>query len=449
MQRYVTGTIANYQCLGSPSKASILKDWDYNPGFYMSGVSGNDGNAIGNHGIYYSVYTFDEPTNKYDSINTDNQPLTPGQGFYLWMGNSICCFSPFTFATHGIPNVGNVNYTITKTNKGTNLIGNPYDSPIQWTTFQTANNARISGTFYVFDETTGNWESSNGATGSGGRIQVNPNILPAHQGFMVTATAAGVITFKEAHKSITDAAVVRLADPSDLLRISLKTNANTFSGHALVQFNDSASDQYFDKEDALYIRSHLTNVPILYTLSQDGEQLIHNISPQLITSKEIALYAGGGDAGLYTLTFTNILSLTKYNCVQLEDIKSGKWTQINEGSSYSFTVDEGQVYKFLLHFKNLEPSENCEVQDNSSSGQNSLDGIDIRPVQIGAQVVFSLPSNQDVTITVFNALGQEIGQEIHTVVMDNAVDVELPSTHNLYIIRVQTPYGVKNKRIYH
>jgi hypothetical protein len=451
MQRYITGTTANYQSLSSPSKASILKDWDYDAGFYMSGVSGNDGNAKNGNTIYYSVYTFNEPTNAYDSVNTDNQPLTPGLGLYLWMGNSLTSFSPFTFDTRGIPNQGNVNYSVTKSDKGTNLIGNPYASPLQWTSFQTTNSSKLGTTFYVFDETTGNWESSNGTTGSGGRIASNPNILPAHQGFMVVASSAGVVTFKETHKSTSDAPVIRtISDPSDLLRISLTTNANTFSGHALIQFDDSSSDLYSENEDAIYINSHLTNAPVLYTLSKDGEQLKHNTLPALENTEDISLYAGGVSEGSYTLQFNNIDYLTKYNCVQLEDIKNGKWVQVTENSKYSFTVEAGQIYKFILHFRALAPSQDCNTPENTVSiEQNMLSGVDILPVTLGAQVRFTFSTQQEVSIAAYNALGQQVGNEIHSSVMDNSVDVPLPIAHNIYIIRVQSPYGVLNKRIYH
>lgn len=450
MQRYITGSAANYQALSSPSKASILRDWDYDAGFYMSGVTGDNGNAVKNGNVYYSVYTYNEATNAYDSVNTDNQPLTPGLGLYLWMGNSLSSFSPFTFDTRGIPNFGNVNHAITKSGTGTNLIGNPYDSPLKWTSLQTGNSTKLGTTFYVFDETTGNWESSNGITGTGGRVASNPNIIAAHQGFMVTAKAAGTITFKETYKSTTDAPIIRLRDPADMVRIALTTNANTFSGHAIVQFNDSASGYYSPNEDALYVKSLLDNVPVVYTLSKDGKNLIDNTLPHIAATKDISLYAGGGDEGMYTLTFTNINSLGKYNCIQLEDIQNGKWVQVNEGTTYSFVqMQRGQLYKFILHFKALEPGEECNLPENvATTEQNTMAGVDILPSQVGAQVRFTLPSAQNVSISVYNMLGEKAGQDINTNVMDNTVEVPLPSTHSIYIIRVQSPYSVLDKKIY-
>jgi len=450
MQRYITGTVANYQALSSPAKATILRDWDDNPDFYMSGVTGNDGNAMVNNTIYYSVYTYAEPTKTYNAVTTDNQPLTPGLGIYLWMGNSLTTFAPFTFVTHGIPNFNTVNYNVTASSNGLNLIGNPYNSPIQWTSFQTSNNTRLSGTFYVFDETTGTWESSNGTVGSGGRVQANPNIIPAHQGFMVTATSAGVISFKEAHKGTTDAPVIRtMQEPQNMMRIALATNANKFSGHAMLQFDDSSSDFYNPAEDALYMKSFLTNAPIVYTLSKDGEQLINNTMPGA-TDKEVTLYAGGGAEGMYTLTFTNVASLGNYNCVQLEDITNSKWAVVSEGSSYSFTVGQNaQPYKFILHFKSLPPGQECIVPDEvSSSASNAMDGVDVISSQVGAQVIFTMPTAQNVTISVFNTMGEKAEEDIRCNVMDNTVQVPLPSTTDIYIIRVQSPNGVVNKRIY-
>ncbi len=449
MQRYITGITANYQSLGSPAKAAILKDWDTDPGFYMSGVSGVNGNATRGGRTYYSVYKYNETTNKYDSVNTVNQPLTPGLGLYLWMGNSLTSFSPFTFATHGIPNFGTVNYNVTKNGSGLNLIGNPYDSPLQWTSFQTTNNTRLNNIFYVFDETTGNWEHSNGAMGTAGRIQTNPNIIPAHQGFIISAISAGVIHFNEAHKGVNDAPIIRMEEPANLMRIALTTNANTFSGHIIIEFNDSSSDLYKPCEDALHIKSLLAEAPVLYSLSSDGEQLVHDVIPGSM-DQDVTIYAGGGDEGMYTLTFTNVSSIGNYNCILLEDVKSGKWKQVNEGTTYNFVINQnGQKSKFVLHFKNLLPGQDCLIPDeNTSVTQNDTEGIDVMPSQTGAQIVFNLPTSEEATVSAFNTLGEKVINDIKTNVMKNTIQVPLAVEQGIYIIRVQTDKEIVNKRIY-
>jgi hypothetical protein len=447
MQRYITGTAASYQALASPAKADILKDWAYDPGFYMSGVGGPDGNAMHGAYIYYSVYTYSEPTNKYDSVNTVNQALTPCLGFYLWMGNSLSSFAPFTFATKGIPNVANINYNVTKSNTGNNLIGNPYESPINWTTFRAGNAARLSNIFYCYDETTGSWESSNGVTASGGRLLSNPNNISAHQGFMVACTSAGVITFREAHKSVNDAPLIRIAE-SNVLRLSLTTNANTFSGHAIIQFDDSASDLYSIDEDALHIPGLMDNVPAIYTMSSDGQQLTHNVLPAN-GNKDVTFYAGTGDEGMYTINFTGVNSASKYNCILLQDVKNNKWMEVTEGSSYSFALDtKGQSYKFILHFQTLQPGQDCTIPQGTTTGEDATSGIDIFQSQVGAQVRFTLPTAQDAIISVYNMLGEKVGEDISCSAFDNTVEVPLPAANAMYIVRVQTPGGVKNQRIY-
>ena len=216
----------------------------------------------------------------------------------------------------------------------------------------------------------------------------------------------------------------------------------------MLQFSDSSSDLYSDDEDALYIKSLLPNVPVVYTLSGDGEKLISNTLPGS-TDKDVVLYAGGGDEGMYTLTFTDASSLGNYNCVQLEDTKNGKWTVIREGSSYSFVLEnKGQMNKFIVHYKSLPAGEECTVPADVATTEQPMSGIDIRPSQAGAQVIFNMPIAEDVNISVYNMLGEKVGKDIPCNAMDNTIQVPLPSSSAIYIINVQTPGGAVNKRIY-
>lgn len=446
MQRYVSGTKANYQALASPSKTSTLHDWATDAGFYMSGVGGPYGNA----GSYNSVYLINEPTDAYVAVTSTALTLTPGMGIYVFMGTTKTSFTPFTFATHGVPNFHNVTYAITKTNKGNDLIGNPYACPLTWTSFQTTNSALISTTFSAFDETTGNWETSNGVTGSGGRLATNPNIIPAHQGFLIDALSAGTLTFTEAQKSATDAPLIRpvLVQP-DIIRITLTGSENMYSGHAVLQFNNSAKNIYTGKENKHYLSSLTDGAPILYTLGTDGSQLSWNsLRPRIDTEEIIPVYAGDSLTGTYTLTFEGINNLTTYNCVQLEDIKQGNLTQIEEGTTYTFKVLQPGTMQFILHVKHLAPSESCAIK--APIPVNPISGsVAVFNNTQGAEASFMLTQTQHAVISAYNTVGEKVLNDIETDIMDGKVIIPLPKTNSIYIIKVQLPDGNVTGRVYH
>ncbi len=446
MQRYISGTSANYQALASPSQASTLRDWAYDAGFYMSGVGGPYGVAGG----YNSVYIINETTDTYVPVTSTSTALTPGKGIYLWMGNSLTSLSPFTFATHGVPNFHNVTYAITDNNKGSNLIGNPYDCPLTWTLFHTTNSTYIGSTFSIFDETTGNWETSNGTTGSGGRLAANPNIIPAHQGFLVAASRAGTLTFTEAQKSTTDAPLIRpVFVEKDILQITLTGSENMYSGHSVLQFKSGTTPNFHAGEDVHYTKSLTLGAPELYTMSSDKEKLSWNMLPAKQDSEQnITLFAGDSLPGTYALTFNGVANLTSYNCVQLEDLKLGILTQIEEGTVYTYKVLTPGTTQFILHFKWLHPGEDCAVK--MATNTSSLSGlVAVYSNSLGAQANFSLPENEHVIISVYNTLGERVMQDITTDILDGQVNIPLPKTNSVYIIRVQLPGGVVTNRVFH
>lgn len=452
MQRYVGGTKANYEALASPAQSSTLHDWAYDPGFYMSGVGGPDGNA----GSFKSVYTINEPSDAYVAVTTTSQALTPGLGLYIYMATSPSSFTPFTFATHGLPSYGTVNYPVTDDNTGSNLVGNPYDCPLQWTLLDHdgGNHGLLDTDFSVFDRTLGNWESSDGHTASCSGCQLSgaPNVIPAHQGFLIGAKSNGTMVFNETDKTTADELVYKpIGSPTaDFVTIMLSDNMNEYQGNTAIQFKANTKTSFVAGEDVAYIPSLTEGAPVLYTLSSDGKFLNRNLQPLADgDEQDVMFYAGGTVKGNYTLTFNGIAYLAKYNCIQLEDLKSGKTIQIEEGSTYTYEQPNEGTYKFILHFKKLQEGEHCNTP--IATGGISTDpnaAVDVFRNSTGAVAKFTYSQPEQVTITIYNALGQQLGNEITKDVMDESVEVPLPATNQMYILRIQTPTGVITKRIY-
>jgi len=464
MQRYISGTTAAYAALAYPGQSTTpINDWAYDPGFYMSGVGGPDGNS----GSFKSVYTINEPTDAYVAVTSLTAPIASGQGLYIYMANTLSSFSPFTFSSHGLPKYGPVTIGVTHSaspGTGSNLVANPYDCPISWKALMSttvpigANSSTLGSDFSVYDRATGNWESSDGTTATCGAcdLAAQPDVIPAHQGFLVLSnSASGTMTFAESVKTTTLDHLLygpnKGTSIANTLRITLTEDLNTYSGNALIQFDSAAKTIYDGKEDVLYRKGLDDGAPVLYTLSSDAKFLSRNLLPMIDGNEQDIMFYGGGNVnGNYTLTFTGITNLIKYNCVQLEDLKTGKLVQLEEGTTYTYQVTNASTYKFILHFKKLQAGAACVLPVVANVGnENSNAAVDVFRSDIGAEARFTLTETQQAVITVYNMLGQQVGQEIVRDVMDEQVDVPLPSTNSMYIVRVQTPGGVTNKRIYH
>jgi hypothetical protein len=159
-------------------------------------------------------YTYATPSNSY--INTGlsaSSTFIPGKGFAVRAPNTFSTV-PQTWegVFTGIPNNGNIPFTLETSGTGYNLVGNPYPSPIDAGSF-ISGNPNISGSLYFYAHTltmgtnglfpagtnyaVWNGSGSTAATaGTSGVPSLTPNgIIQVGQGFIVKATGSGTVNF--------------------------------------------------------------------------------------------------------------------------------------------------------------------------------------------------------------------------------------------------------------
>lgn len=452
IQRYITGTKTDYQCLSTPIKNMTLSVWDNDPGFYMSGIGGVHGNA----GSYHSVYTINEPTNAYVAVTTTSYVLSPALGLYLYFGNGSPGgpMASFAFASKGLPNFGNITKNITYTSgqgNGFNLIGNPYPSPILWTNFHSDNSSLITGSFQIYDEATGTWVSSNGTTVSNGssKLAANPNVITMCQGFECTPSGGSTtVTFKETEKTATDIPIVaqQAPNPSDWIRMQLSNNVNSFSDGTVLQFTQNASANFNVNEDVLFRSSFESTAPELYTLSSDNQHLTVNQMPDLSDEMTIPLIAKGGLAATYTISFEGINNLQKYDCVTLEDLTNNKTISLGNTNSYSFQVsDTSKINQFLIHFKHSAGNCALSIANNPYLENN----VNVTSSANGVFTNFNFAQPQTAVISVYNVLGQKVISDETVEVSQNNVRLNIVPSNNIYLVVIHTNNQVITKKIYY
>ncbi len=436
-----TRTKANYASLSSPVLSTTIGDWNINnrtPKFYMSGVGGPDGNS----GSYVSVKRFNEVTNGYVNITAYTTPginyvIRQGEGIYLWEGTSLTAMvTPFSFNTHGRPTIGNVSIASTYTSgkgNGFNILGNPYAAPIDWVTFLTSN-PTLQSSYYIFEQD-GTWHVF--SSGS----------IPMEQGFGVKTTSAASINFMESQKTMLDANLLRPINPSDDVNTAtfvLSDNANEFSCPTIVSFAPGYVKNYNPSEDASYIESYIEEVPKLFTVSDDKENLMLNKLPDADNTIDVPLTAVAGVQADYTLTAQNLDNITSYDCIMLIDAATGApLNNFKDNPTYNFTTSAPESKNFLLRFTRLTAGQSCNPVNS-----NANEGVEIYPSTSGAFVSFHLLQSEDAVIEVYNLLGQKISTVSRTT-QNDIINVPFPAIEAVYIVRVETKYGIFTQKVYH
>jgi hypothetical protein len=167
-------------------------------------------------------YVYDTAANVYSTSGlSGSTTFATGKGYAVRAPNDHSSTTPATWTGTftGVPNNGTVPFTLVTGGSGYNLVGNPYPSPINASSFLTDNSSKIEGTLYFYAHsltmnadgsfpsgtnystwnTTAGVAATTAASGDFHPIPVTPNgVVQVGQGFFVKATAAGNVNFTNA-----------------------------------------------------------------------------------------------------------------------------------------------------------------------------------------------------------------------------------------------------------
>jgi hypothetical protein len=263
------------------------------------------------------------------------------------------------------PTSAAIGYTGTGTNKttsnysvrGFNLVGNPYPSSIDWSTFSNTSSSasiygvNISPSIWTFDPVTKNYDTYNAttniATGNGGKI------IASGQGFFVLATAASPsLTFNESAKSSTQvsgstllmARRIAASAPSQsnygsYMRLKMITDTVNFSD-MVIGFNPSSTTNFNPGEDSKFIAG-IGNSQTLAAITADS---IHAAEkwvplPKTTASLVIPLSVSAAESGQYSFQRTDLLQIPSLYEIWLMDKHNKDSLDLKANTSYIFDVD--------------------------------------------------------------------------------------------------------------
>ncbi|MGO4710669.1 T9SS type A sorting domain-containing protein, partial [Chryseobacterium sp. 2TAF14] len=274
-------------------------------------------------------------------------------------GYSVKTPSVSNVAFEGTPNNGTQTFTLNTAGNGFNLVGNPYPSNLNLNTFYNSNSARISHTFYFWDNTSNSVTTQGGATTTNiGYATYNPLVsawvpapnissVPAGvianigQGFIVKTLNTSVdpsLTFNNDMRTETGGSFFNKNNTAGEGKFWLRLNSsyNTSNTIAIAYLN-GASDS-FDNYDSKAIA---IGSDAFYTVA-DAQKLVIQGKASFDVDDIVRVGAKHFENGNFTISLVQKEGVfNNGQPIYLHDRTTGTYTNLQNGM-YSFTANAGE-----------------------------------------------------------------------------------------------------------
>lgn len=353
-----------------------------------------------------------------------------------------------TLEFSGTTNTGTITEDITFSGGDTwyygwNLVGNPYPSRINATTFiNDGSNANIYGTLYFWDEATmgyddyATWNTSGGVAGGGGHV---PNgYIDVGQSFMVhTTTISTSVSFKNDMR-VHDAAQFFKDGEIQRFKISIE-NEEGYYNETLIAFLEGTTNGFDNKYDGFKLKGN-PNIA-LYTklVEDDGYDYAIQGLPPLTNGVTVKLGLDAGIEGNYAFNVVDIENFHDTTSIFLEDLYENITVNMRKTSEYTFNVNEpGSITdRFFLHFNTsalgIDDNENINDRINVYTYDNIICVENYNPFG-------------DIYVEVYNTLGQQLVSRKLNNQQKN--EITLNAGRGIYIVRVVCEEKVYSAKVY-
>ena len=288
--------------------------------------------------------------------------LTNGEGYSAWLrANSTAEWT-------GTPNTGAVSGpSLTSSGASTtypehyrwNLVGNPFPSPVDVTSFLTANGSVNSPSQY---EPSGPFAGTYQGYAPGSNVAIN-------QGFMVQASAAGPISFDNTMRS-TGVSEWKTGETWFDSKLDIEVHGGGFADRTHVFFNEEATADFDVVYDRVKVPSD-AGQPTLYTETYGEEMLNYNgRNTSDLGGEAIPLGVAPGADGSFELRFSGMESFLAGTVIYLHDTETNTYTDLRSTDVYSFEMEADDASdRFELVFEKSE--------DDATTGIDALAGSGI------------------------------------------------------------------------
>ena len=330
----------------------------------------------------------------------------------------------------------------TAADAGLNLIGNPYPSPLDFSSIPAGQRVNMDAAFYTFESTSqygGNYRSYVNGFG-------NP-LIGSAQAFFVRVSSgqtSGSLSLDNPNRVTTynQQAPVRrtAAETRPVVQLALQAVGSTLHDDAFVYFEQGATTSFDAQYDAVKLpNSSGLNLSTTQGLSIDGR------APLGTSQVVVPLAVGVPAVGNYTLRAADLLNLAG-TPTYLRDLQTGALIDLAQQPSYQFSVSNASALitgRLELVFSPQRPT--------ATASAALAQQVSLYPNPASAKVFVELPASlghQAVQATLVDAVGRQVrtltlpaqGAAAHTLDLR-----ELPA--GVYVLRLRTSAGSIVKKL--
>ena len=284
------------------------------------------------------IWTFSESSNVWNQITTDIS-LTDLQGYATRVG------SDQTVQYHGAAFFdGSLNYAITNSGNGWNLVGNPYPTTIDIDAVLERNSSLVFETAWIRTNLQyATWNSASDLGSNGGSQYVSKM-----QAFWVLCETAGSFSFEDSDKNTQTVSLLKSTTYEDDATLRIVVSNNDIGDEAIFAVREGAAE-YFESFDTQK-KFGSANAEIYFEL-QSGEKLTANVVDILRDSSSYKLGIQTREAGSFRFNFKSIEGFSEEIEIYLEDLENGAFELVSEGMNYEFEIEEtSNADRFRLSF---------------------------------------------------------------------------------------------------
>jgi len=190
-----------------------------------------------------------------------------------------------------------------------------------------------------------------------------------------------------------------------------------------------------DRLDALKLFSYDSQMPQLYSYSEDGRNLCVNTVPELYTPHglDIALYVPAH--GTYSIKLAEASGVFADQPAWLEDLKEGTWHELSKDGEHSFSATTSDdPLRFKLHFS-------AQDIDEEQIIRRTFHLWTVQDV-----LYINNPSLHKGSIEVFGLAGQRLGS--YKLSGNEQQSISMPAVFGVYLVQINWAEGSESHKVF-